>query len=186
MSCQVAQCRHSESHITSYHKCGNCGAYGHGRVECPSKPKEAPLDKFFRVGPEPQNILNYGPLQALERLPTIPLDPRLHCTVPGCPVPSTHSAAAHHRDFDEYATLGGPDQYGILRRRTEGERAVRAAVEAQPGTCAWVYWGMGNFICARNRDGVIEESITDADMTDFCQGYRCINLDERIHHRGAQ
>lgn len=34
MYCQVAKCRFPETHITPYHKCGQCKGYGHGRVEC--------------------------------------------------------------------------------------------------------------------------------------------------------
>ncbi len=32
--CHCKGCRFSDSHITSYHKCGTCNDYGHGQFEC--------------------------------------------------------------------------------------------------------------------------------------------------------
>lgn len=32
--CLVAGCRHPMSHVTRGHKCGTCGQYGHGQMEC--------------------------------------------------------------------------------------------------------------------------------------------------------
>lgn len=40
--CSVKECRFPCYHVTSGHKCGNCGKYGHGVIEC-SYPKELPL-----------------------------------------------------------------------------------------------------------------------------------------------
>ena len=34
MKCFVAGCRYSETHVTLGHRCGTCGMYGHGQVEC--------------------------------------------------------------------------------------------------------------------------------------------------------
>lgn len=32
--CHVAGCRHPNSHITQHHRCGRCGEFGHGQMEC--------------------------------------------------------------------------------------------------------------------------------------------------------
>jgi hypothetical protein len=32
--CTVRNCRHAHAHDTIDHQCGNCGAFGHGRMEC--------------------------------------------------------------------------------------------------------------------------------------------------------
>ena len=163
MSCQVSQCRHPESHITSFHKCGKCQRYGHGRVECPA------LNAFNAV-----NALNA--VNAVQLRPQIPMDPARYCTVPKCPVPHTHSSGSHQPDF-KYATAMGPDQYGINRRHEEGTDQVLKAVANRPGTCATVYWGMGQFLYARNIDGKIDKGVCEADMT--CIGdLRHINLDQ--------
>lgn len=34
MSCKVKNCRYNHTHITSGHKCGKCGLFGHGQIEC--------------------------------------------------------------------------------------------------------------------------------------------------------
>jgi len=34
MSCRVHNCRYSQYHTTSGHKCGKCGEFGHGQLEC--------------------------------------------------------------------------------------------------------------------------------------------------------
>ena len=32
--CKAINCRFKTTHITAGHKCGKCGKYGHGQVEC--------------------------------------------------------------------------------------------------------------------------------------------------------
>ena len=32
--CFCAKCRYETSHLSSYHKCGLCHAFGHGQIEC--------------------------------------------------------------------------------------------------------------------------------------------------------
>ena len=34
MYCRVRHCRYSDTHVTMGHKCGKCGSYGHGVIEC--------------------------------------------------------------------------------------------------------------------------------------------------------
>jgi len=34
MFCKVKHCRYPNTHVTKGHKCGNCGGYGHGVLEC--------------------------------------------------------------------------------------------------------------------------------------------------------
>lgn len=74
--CQVAECRYPRTHLTCAHRCGNCGRFGHGQIECES--------------PEAMQLL------ARRTSPLDRLDPAIHCTMPGCDSPSTHSAEAHH------------------------------------------------------------------------------------------
>ena len=46
-SCRVACCRFSDSHTTISHRCGNCGDYGHGQIECGNQSKINSLKKFY-------------------------------------------------------------------------------------------------------------------------------------------
>ena len=45
-SCKVAHCRHPKTHTVTGHKCGTCGKYGHGQVECGNTDKINALKKY--------------------------------------------------------------------------------------------------------------------------------------------
>lgn len=72
--CQVKGCRFNRSHTTSGHKCGKCGKFGHGIMEC----NKIDLINF--------NAKNGGTL----------LPKNLRCTVPNCPTFWNHTIEAHH------------------------------------------------------------------------------------------
>ena len=171
MSCKVALCRFPDTHITTYHRCGNCKMYGHGRVECCEEPLTDPLDAFF-ISTKPHHIPNYDKINELHNLPIEPLPRENHCTIDYCSIRHTHSSSAHQSNFDEYADDNGPDIYGIRLERVEGEKKVKLAVLNYPGTYAQIYWGMGNFINARNNNGNIEVNISDSDVSHFINGFK--------------
>jgi len=93
MSCKVAQCRFPDTHITTYHRCGNCKGYGHLEC-CKEEPPTDPLDAFF-IGEKPQYIPNWDKINALHNLPIEPLPRERHCTIDNCPIRHTHSSSAH-------------------------------------------------------------------------------------------
>ena len=74
MSCRVRNCRHPESHTTVAHRCGTCGEFGHGQMECHRIDLRENLRQFHG---ERVNFLR-------------------RCTVPNCPNPDTHSTTSHH------------------------------------------------------------------------------------------
>ena len=74
MTCRVRNCRHPESHTTVAHRCGTCGAFGHGQMECQSIDLRENLRRFHG------DRINF-----LRR-----------CTVPNCPNPDTHATTSHH------------------------------------------------------------------------------------------
>lgn len=73
MACRVRECRFPNSHTTVAHRCGTCGQFGHGQIECQNIPLREGLVRFHG---ERINFLR-------------------RCTVPNCPHPETHSAEAH-------------------------------------------------------------------------------------------
>ena len=81
--CLVAGCRHSGTHLTGAHRCGRCGQMGHGRLECGNP------DALFalRVRRTEASVVPRGWLP-----------PPVWCTVPGCTMPQSHAAEAHHCD----------------------------------------------------------------------------------------
>jgi hypothetical protein len=72
MSCRVKHCRFSSTHVTAGHRCGTCGRFGHGQLECGSRHKISQLSAY--LGERVSNS----------------------CTVPGCLRPWTHESCGHH------------------------------------------------------------------------------------------
>jgi hypothetical protein len=70
--CAVDECGFPHLHITSSHKCGTCGRYGHGQLECGDENATAAL-----------------------ALVKAKLPPKLHCSLPECSYPAAHVSAGH-------------------------------------------------------------------------------------------
>lgn len=69
--CQVAGCRHPDTHVTAGHRCGVCGRHGHGEAE-------------------------HGDVAARLALRAHAADVVASpCRVPGCPHPTHHTTAGH-------------------------------------------------------------------------------------------
>jgi hypothetical protein len=45
-TCQVNHCRYSSSHTTQAHRCGTCGEFGHGQMECREEVLKDYLQQF--------------------------------------------------------------------------------------------------------------------------------------------
>ena len=71
MYCQVKHCRFNTTHVTSGHKCGTCGQYGHGQIECSGSRKH--LEKYLN-----------------DKLPDY-----LQCKIANCKYKWSHTVAAH-------------------------------------------------------------------------------------------
>ena len=71
--CCVARCRFPTTHVTRGHRCGTCGAYGHGQMECG---RPAMLAR----------LRNQSPQASVVAVP---------CTKPGCTQPWLHTTEAH-------------------------------------------------------------------------------------------
>ena len=71
--CKVNYCRYADKHTTFGHRCGKCGGYGHGQMECGN----AELLKYLR------NYKN-------EILPKL-----LRCQVSECKYPKYHTSDSH-------------------------------------------------------------------------------------------
>ena len=72
--CFVSNCRHAHTHVTAGHRCGSCGGYGHGQVECDSVAAVQSLRDTFRTD-------------------TIPTSDR--CTFPNCSFRHLHTRDGH-------------------------------------------------------------------------------------------
>jgi len=74
MTCKVNECRYNKTHTTKGHKCGTCGLYGHGILECHSPYKIYELKRYFN-----------------DIMP-----PELQCRVEHCQYYLYHSIYAHN------------------------------------------------------------------------------------------
>jgi hypothetical protein len=74
MFCKVAYCRFSSTHVTKGHRCGTCGNYGHGEIECYNTRAKLNLQTFHN-----------------DELPT-----NKCCPVSDCEFKNLHSKEAHH------------------------------------------------------------------------------------------
>ena len=75
MSCLVAGCRYSTTHVTSAHRCGTCAYYGHGVQDC---------GKPHRIH------------KLRERASRLSGAVAMPCTVANCDFRWTHTTEAHH------------------------------------------------------------------------------------------
>ena len=73
-TCQVKHCRFPNSHTTAGHRCGICGKFGHGQIECNNPGLKSRLQQFHS-----------------DRL--FASD---YCTLEGCRHPWSHKTIAHH------------------------------------------------------------------------------------------
>lgn len=76
--CQVRGCRYADSHTTRGHRCGTCGQYGHGILECPTTGGQC----WWSTG------------GASWLTQTMPLGRT--CNVVGCMTYTLHDSTAHH------------------------------------------------------------------------------------------
>ncbi len=72
--CKVLDCRFNYSHVTKGHKCGPCGQYGHGEIECFYPSRKRDLLQYYND--------------------TLPVN--IQCTVPDCASKELHTVNAHH------------------------------------------------------------------------------------------
>jgi hypothetical protein len=88
--CKVNRCRFADTHTTSGHKCGTCGIFGHGQIECC---KTELMNNLFQY---------HG-----DKLPVTE-----HCKVPDCTFSQLHKTRAHEcRTCNKYGhgVLNCPD-----------------------------------------------------------------------------
>ncbi len=97
MSCKVAYCQYGSTHVTKGHKCGRCGKYGHGQVECLEPWRMSLLQRY-----EDDIIFN-------DRI----------CTVDDCLYKQYHTTLAHHcpkcgkREAHTASDCGHPITYNV-------------------------------------------------------------------------
>lgn len=93
MFCNVRRCRFKTTHSTRSHRCGLCGVYGHGQIEC----GEANL------------------LEELEQYSNDKMPENMQCSVRGCTLSQYHTTSAHHCDY--CGCVGNPSCCSYMIRK---------------------------------------------------------------------
>jgi hypothetical protein len=159
--CNCSGCNYANQHITSYHKCGACGNFGHGLREC-YKNNNGSYDKINAL-----HIPGYT---------KIGLPEQLHCKNPSCKTKFTHQTNSHHDLFskDEFGGLSGPDQYGITARKAKIQKDGPECIKNIQNSYTTLWWGMGNMFVFRNVGGKLEQIITEGNYDDFVKGLKFV------------
>lgn len=177
--CKCFNCKHPHSHLTSYHKCGKCGSFGHGFVECHqnnngSYDKQNSLHEscYRREKIYDHNNGTYYTIQLIHTH----INSEDYCKVKSCKTRFTHSTGSHHPFFseDEYGGASGPDTHCVRRRYNEILKKGPEIIKKYNNAYIAMYWGMGNMFVFRNIDGVIEKLETEGDYSHFVKGLRQI------------
>ena len=139
--CKVKHCRYAATHTTIAHKCGTCGGYGHGQIECNDLVAIRHLSFFF-----PETVAS-----------------SVQCNAPLCSNRATHTTMGHTCRFCDVLFARGH-----LRNCPDGPNTgsisitdyplsvgfdPRPNAESQnvlPGNYIMFYGGLGCFWYARN------------------------------------
>ena len=144
MSCKVQFCNYPYSHTTIGHKCGTCGKYGHGQMECNDIEAISNLEKYYS-----------------EQLPK-----EKHCNIESCKYKWSHCNLAHHchkcnmshgskqckikteedflRDKRDLYNLLDTNKLNFIKENINNNKYLE------------IYLGMGSNIYVRNKNNKIE------------------------------
>ncbi len=150
--CHCKGCRFSDSHITSYHKCGTCNGYGHGQFEC------------HKNNNDDNSKTNSLHLLIMSKPKKI-LQKENWCKIKDCKTRYTHNTNSHQDFFSEdlYGDYNGPDYYGIRKRNEDAKINGARFIKDKNNSFVKIYWGMSDFVYTRNKNGVIESKVMGID-----------------------
>lgn len=184
--CNCHKCKHPYDHLTSYHKCGRCGEFGHGFGECHLNHNGSYnyINDLFD-STYINTLISTDPVPTYNsKLRYTSLPENKHCTVSSCKSKHTHSTESHQPFFskDDFGGSNGPDQHGITARYHQIMKN-KELIKNCPNTYISAYWGMGNVIVFRNRGGKIEKLETEGDYTNFIIGLKEIKEPKYVFNK---
>jgi hypothetical protein len=144
--CKVKHCRFPNFHTTKGHKCGKCGKYGHGVLEC-------------------NNIYNLLELQNYhkEELP-----PDKWCQFPDCENKKFHTTQSH---FCEFCKKNHENVSDCVIKRLDdvsnlfdSQQDIETIFNNVDNVFAIKYVGMGNKLFIRKKNGKILSMFMDQDL----------------------
>ena len=141
--CRVKGCQYSNTHVTVAHKCGNCGIFGHGKIECSN--------------PEAIKVLGSS---YMDKIPK-----NKKCKIGGCKYKDRHTIEGHTCHYCDKlgiknhtkncpksgaTILDDPNSIGFNPQQQAEESNIL------PGFYIDFYAGMGCYWYARNNNGTLE------------------------------
>ena len=141
--CRVKGCQYSSTHVTVAHKCGNCGGYGHGKIECSN--------------PEAIKVLGCYYMEKISK--------NKKCKIGGCKYKDRHTTEGHVCHYCDKlgiknhtkncpksgaTILDDPNSIGFNPQQQAEESNIL------PGFYIDFYAGMGCYWYARNNNGTLE------------------------------
>ena len=145
MTCRVAGCRFPTTHVTMGHRCGTCGQFGHGQLECGSQSSIDSLKVRFDT----------------DRVNT-------PCTVESCRHKEFHITAAHHCGICN--RFGGTCDHTRTRRTTYiVSRACPACRVPGPVDLEYSVFSSGDcVICLDSKPCVVMQNCRHANVCKDC------------------
>lgn len=143
MSCKVKYCRFSSFHTTKSHRCGRCGEFGHGQIECRHAEQKQELQQYFH-----------------EELP-----PDKWCKFDYCEYRKYHTTQSHYCKFCRELHHSINDC--IYKDLTETESFLGNEYDLQTRFANFDnfyvvnYAGMGNSLTIRKKRGIIQSIYMD-------------------------
>ena len=145
MTCRVAGCRFPTTHVTMGHRCGTCGQFGHGQLECGSQNSIDSLKVRFDT----------------DRVNT-------PCTVESCSHKEFHVTAAHYCSICK--RFGGTCDHTRTRRTTHivSRRCPTCRVLGPVDLEYSVFSGGDCVICLDSKPCVVMQNCRHANVCKDC------------------
>ena len=155
--CKAKGCNFARTHATVDHKCGKCGKFGHGKVECASQYKQDMLLLYHDDA----------------------MPPSLWCTADGCNKNMYHMIDSHYCNMCNirgHCEQGCPELGSIytMEKMSQKEYNVdKISSYIMPGQYMNVWSGMGTYtICRKLANNTIEGLFISTST---------VYYDERVH-----
>jgi hypothetical protein len=118
--CIVQGCRFPSTHLTKSHKCGKCGRFGHGQMEC-------------------HNPILIDQLKI--KSSSIKFPHSLYCTSLSCPCPWSHSSESHYcsQCQERHLETACPRRCDIMSDPNEIKRVIKEAEQKFGSTPGKIY-----------------------------------------------
>jgi hypothetical protein len=96
--CNIRGCRYPESHLSVAHRCGTCGMFGHGQMQCKRQDTSSNSSSSSSSSVHPQASVPSVPSTHFpkEGCEAQQMPRGMWCTIEGCKASWSHTSDGHH------------------------------------------------------------------------------------------